>query len=79
MLNTHGNDREISEVFDSYTTNAVYVGTVQKVWIYGQDERGILGRTKNFTQVVLRMNEQEIACTADSLIGKCVAIKVTEA
>lgn len=80
---------EITNIFDSYTTNSHYVGSEERVWIMGFDDRKkqlegkpqIMGHTKNYTKVVLDQTEEvfgTVDINAEALIGKCVMVKVTE-
>lgn len=83
--------QEITRIFDSYATNAHFVGTEQLCWVMGFDDRvkkngdGSLpqlhAHTKTYTKVVLPQTKEAIGDEqpAASLIGKCVRVKITEA
>jgi hypothetical protein len=78
---------EITRIFDSYTTNAHFVGTEQLVWVMGFDDRKkagtanlqLVGHTKTYTKVVLPQTQDCIGDQpAEALVGKCVKVKITE-
>jgi len=80
---------DVTRIFDSYTTNEVFMGTEQLVWIIGFDDRKsklpesqkqLMGHTKTYTKVVLNQDPKTLGTDqpAGALVGKCVRIKVTE-
>lgn len=79
---------DLTKLFESYSTNTHYIGTEQLVWIIGFDDRKtksdkdkpqLMGHTKAYTKVVLSQEIEIIGDQpAETLIGKCVKIKVTE-
>lgn len=57
---------EVTQVFNSYSTNDYLLGTEQLVWIIGFDDRKtklpdeqkqLMGHTKTYTKVVIDQNE----------------------
>ena len=86
--------QEITNIFNSYTTNGHYVGSEQLVWIMGFDDRvprrkpnlveqqplpQLQGHTKHYTKVVLEQTAEALLDQpAEALIGKCVKVLITE-
>jgi threonylcarbamoyladenosine tRNA methylthiotransferase CDKAL1 len=80
---------EITNIFNSYSTNGHLIGSEQLVWIIGFDDRKtnaaearrqLMGHTKSYTKVVLLTDKETLGTDQppEALIGKCVKIKVTD-
>ena len=79
---------DITNIFNSYSTNTHFLGTEQLVWIIGfegrkgnkaEAEMQLTGHTKTYTKVVLNQTEEDLGTDqpAKAFVGKCVKVQVT--